>query len=601
MRLTIGTACFDDPGLFFTLESLFLYHPLRLLDAEIVVVDNHPDGPFSKATRHYCEVKARRYPIRYIPMEEPIGTSPPRDRIFREAAGEIVCVLDSHVLILPGGLERMVQFFQDNAAPHLAAPVYLLYDGKSAFTHFDPVWRGGMWGVWGSDPRGACADAEAFEIPAAGLGAFACRRRDWPGFNPLARGFGGEECYIHEKFRRRGGRTVCLPGFRVVHQFRDQTTPQPYPNRWTDRVRNYLLEFLELGLDPAPVRRHFVEEERVLDPQTFDRLEIEAAEAWALYTRNETTPPPPLAAANDPASVAPPTPTQSTGSKPCGCGEPRAPFADGAEWNRFERQTSGWDSAIWDAMDQYAADGGELLHLWASGAIASALLARPRERYWAVTPNAEWWIGQAARVQAPGTVQWVRADPAEAESLPAAPLAVIEIPDHAAEKWTTPAGPLNVLRALADCERIIILRAEAGATETMESPVRAAIRFFVRERPEWTVVRFAPAGGGWAVLSRRPEDQHRPPNAVTLARNFLSAVGRHLMTGAKAAPPELIEARLAECALCEHRISEGGKWRCALCGCYLVGGVAGSGGKAEWLDQECPIGRWPAAVEAKPS
>lgn len=593
MRLTIGTACFDDPGLFFTLESLFLYHPLRLLDTEIVVVDNHPDGPFSKATRHYCEVKARRYPIRYIPMEEPIGTSPPRDRIFREAAGEIVCVLDSHVLILPGGLERMVQFFQDNAAPHLAAPVYLLYDGKSAFTHFDPVWRGGMWGVWGSDPRGACADAEAFEIPAAGLGAFACRRRDWPGFNPLARGFGGEECYIHEKFRRRGGRTVCLPGFRVVHQSRDQTTPQPYPNRWTDRVRNYLLEFQELGLDPAPVRRHFVEEHRVIDPQTFDRLEIEAADAWALHTRNETTPPPPLAAANDPASVAPPKPTQSTGSKPRGCGCASKPVYPTAEdWLRFEVESVGWPLQLWEVADGYLAEAASVVHVWAEGATAAAILRRSRTSYRVVNPDARWWIGQAAQVAPAGVVQWVPTGPEELDAMPPAEAAVVECTEARAAGWADPSVALEILSKARTAERIIVWGAEAGRTETRESPVRAAIRAFVRQSPGWTVPRITTEGRGVAVLSRRPEDRRRPPGAVTLAKNFLRAVGRHVVTGAQSASEWLVEARLAECALCEYRTEDAGRWRCSICGCFLAGGP--SPGKAEWKEQECPLGKWPA-------
>ena len=89
-----------------------------------------------------------------------------------------------------------------------------------------------------------------------GLGLFACRRAAWPGFNPDFRGFGGEEGYIHEKFRRAGGRTLCLPFLRWMHRF---TRPLgiPYVNRWEDRLRNYLIGFRELGLDTAPVVEHF--------------------------------------------------------------------------------------------------------------------------------------------------------------------------------------------------------------------------------------------------------------------------------------------------------------------------------------------------------
>jgi hypothetical protein len=113
-----------------------------------------------------------------------------------------------------------------------------------------------MWGVWGNDPRGADPAAAPFEIPMQGLGVFACRRAAWPGFNPRLRGFGGEEGYIHEKFRQRGGRVLCLPFLRWVHRF---ARPHgiPYPACWEERIRNYLLTFDELGLDPEPVASHF--------------------------------------------------------------------------------------------------------------------------------------------------------------------------------------------------------------------------------------------------------------------------------------------------------------------------------------------------------
>jgi hypothetical protein len=52
---------------------------------------------------------------------------------------------------------------------------------------------------------------EPFEVPAQGLGIFSCKKSEWLGFNPHFRGFGGEECYIHEKYRQAGRKTICLP------------------------------------------------------------------------------------------------------------------------------------------------------------------------------------------------------------------------------------------------------------------------------------------------------------------------------------------------------------------------------------------------------
>ena len=113
-----------------------------------------------------------------------------------------------------------------------------------------------MYGVWGHDPRGDDPDGEPFDIPMQGIGLFACRRDAWPGFNPRFHGFGADEGYIHEKFRQAGGRTLCLPFLRWLHRFA-RPLGAPYPLRWKDRIRNYLLGFAELGLDAAPVREHF--------------------------------------------------------------------------------------------------------------------------------------------------------------------------------------------------------------------------------------------------------------------------------------------------------------------------------------------------------
>ncbi|MGL1784034.1 hypothetical protein ACSTG0_23510, partial [Vibrio parahaemolyticus] len=86
----------------------------------------------------------------------------------------------------------------------------------------------------GTDPAGAEPDLPPFEIPMQGMGLFACRRDAWAGFNPDFRGFGGEEGYIHEKFRQRGGKVLCLPFLRWMHRF-NRPLGLPYPNVWADR------------------------------------------------------------------------------------------------------------------------------------------------------------------------------------------------------------------------------------------------------------------------------------------------------------------------------------------------------------------------------
>ena len=87
---------------------------------------------------------------------------------------------------------------------------------------------------------------------------FSCRKDAWLSFNPRFRGFGGEEGYIHEKFRRAGRRCLCLPALRWMHRF---SRPGGVPYRLTveDKLRNYLIGHAELGMDIAPVLRHFAD------------------------------------------------------------------------------------------------------------------------------------------------------------------------------------------------------------------------------------------------------------------------------------------------------------------------------------------------------
>jgi Glycosyl transferase family 2 len=253
-KVTIGMATYDDfDGTYFTLQAIRMYHPEILDDAELLVVDNHPDGRAARALKD-LETWIPNY--RYVPMGGVSGTAI-RDAVFREATGEIVVCLDCHVFVVPGALKRLIDYFDANpgTADLLQGP--LLYDNlKTISTHFEPNWREGMYGTWESSSDGADPELPPFEIPMQGLGLFACRREAWPGFNPAFRGFGGEEGYIHEKFRRAGGRTLCLPFLRWMHRFH-RPLGIPYANTWNDRVRNYWIGFQELGWDTAPIAEHF--------------------------------------------------------------------------------------------------------------------------------------------------------------------------------------------------------------------------------------------------------------------------------------------------------------------------------------------------------
>jgi hypothetical protein len=253
--LTIGMATYDDyDGVYFSLQALRMYHP-EIVDAvEFVLIDNHPDGPCAEPLKQ-LEHHIPNY--RYIPAGDFAGTAI-RDMAFAEAGGEFVLCMDSHVFFVSGALRRLIAYMRARPETRDLLQGPLVYDDLTTIsTHFDPEWSGGMYGTWATDPRGLDPKGEPFEIPMQGLGVFACRRAAWPGFNPLFRGFGGEEGYIHEKVRQRGGRTLCLPFLRWMHRF-NRPMGTPYRNIWEDRFRNYMIGFTELGLPLDGVKREIV-------------------------------------------------------------------------------------------------------------------------------------------------------------------------------------------------------------------------------------------------------------------------------------------------------------------------------------------------------
>jgi glycosyltransferase involved in cell wall biosynthesis len=252
VALTIGMPTYNDfNGVYFTLQALCLYQDLR--DTELLVVDNYG----CPATKQLVEDWV--HGARYVLATEVRGTAAAKDWVFREARGEAVLCCDSHVLFAPGAIRRLKEYYREHPdCPDLLQGPLVYDDLETISTHFDPVWRGEMWGIWETDPRGKDPEGEPFEIPMQGMGVFSCRKGAWPGFNPMFRGFGWEEGYIHEKFRRAGGRCLCLPWLRWTHRF-GRPDGLEYPLTVEEKLRNYLIGHAELGLDLTPVLAHFSE------------------------------------------------------------------------------------------------------------------------------------------------------------------------------------------------------------------------------------------------------------------------------------------------------------------------------------------------------
>ena len=314
-KLTIGMAHYDDyDGVYFTIQNLRLNHGANSPDVEIIVVDNNPSSPMGQAVERLCKMLKG---VRYIPYTDAVGTTNSRNHIFEVAEAPVVVVMDCHVMPRwPNFCENVIDYFKDGTDNLIQGPLFL--DSLDmCYTHFDPVWRSEMFGIWGSarrfpngeivsvhvennvtnsfvmsghDPNkidirnwrempliGMSPDDETVEIPSQGLGLFMAKKESWLGFNKDFRGFGGEEGYIHTKYWKAGRKCLSVPKFGWIHRF-DRPNGIKYPLTLTNKVRNYVLGHLELGLPIQDIKHHFVDKGRftqaswdalVLDPLNY--------------------------------------------------------------------------------------------------------------------------------------------------------------------------------------------------------------------------------------------------------------------------------------------------------------------------------------------
>lgn len=255
-KLTIGMATHDDyDGLFFSIQSIRMHHKEVLDDVEFVIIDNNPFSKHGEAIQNF--IKNIKEPFQYLPFTKYQSTTV-KNKVFELADTPYVLCIDSHVLLESGSLKKLIDFYDSGKDYGNLLQGPLVYDCMNAIsTHFNlDEWSSNMWGTWATDQRGIDPSSDPFEIPAQGMGLFSCRKDSWLGFNKEFRGFGGEEGYIHEKYRKHGKKTLCLPFLRWNHRF---TRPNgtTYPNTLSERFRNYCIGFEELCLDNTELIKHF--------------------------------------------------------------------------------------------------------------------------------------------------------------------------------------------------------------------------------------------------------------------------------------------------------------------------------------------------------
>ena len=255
-KLTIGICVYDDyDGAYFTLQSIRFHNPDILHRLEFVIINNNPKSKRGKALYKFKDwIKE---PLTYVEVTD--YASPfLKGKIFELANTEYVLVMDCHVLLAPGCLKKLLDFYDKGQDKGNLLQGPLIYDDlANVSTHFDlNIWGSHMWGQWAYDARGGNPNGKPFEIEATGMGLFSTRKDSWLGFNPKFRGFGGEEGYIHKKYKMHGKKTLCLPFLRWVHRF-ERPDGLPYPNDLKDRFRNYMIGFQETKLDTNIVVKQF--------------------------------------------------------------------------------------------------------------------------------------------------------------------------------------------------------------------------------------------------------------------------------------------------------------------------------------------------------
>jgi glycosyltransferase involved in cell wall biosynthesis len=606
-------ATFNDfDGCYFSVQDIRLAlqysnSPVKpdLSEVEFVIVDNAPGSSHSQMLQGLCANTGAKY----VALQQPQGTSPSRNKVFEEATGEFVLCIDSHVLLVPGAIERLLKFIPE-AGDHLYSGPMILDNLQGFCTQFNPVWRAEMFGIWGrawqcpcgqtnftvmdiggmtayyqmptcENRIGACGgcgktldqisyggheanllargykslgmnvDDEPFEIPGQGLGLFGCRRESWLHFTPHAVGFGAEELNIHELYRQRGRKCISLPFLAWLHKF-GRPNGVPYPLQKYHKARNYVLWHNQLGKPLTDIYDHFVPS-RMISPEDWEYLIADPV--------NRTQPPCP------------------------GCKQPSGPLPEKIEDAYVNASKTERD------FNQHMPKLREL----ADGCSHVTDISIRQESFIALAASKAETVVSYSNEHGPLTDHVAKLR--NIKRLPSNPRDVMAIAPTDLLFLNTTHTANQVYKELTQlapsAKHYIILHntqiyGEMGedATPQVPSPgILVACRRYMRENPQWSVIYHTNNQYGLTVLSCRPEDKKALPNKLTMLGNFAKALADHVLDGNTKADLPVMEARLDICMGCEYRTEE----NCSVCGCPLKD-------KASWRSSDCPLGKWPAPV-----
>lgn len=631
-RLTIGMAHHSDyDGVYFSIQAIRAYHSAR--EVELIVVDNSPYNEHGRAVADLVTNWARG---RYIAMPENVGTTQPRERIFREASADYVVCMDCHVLLVKDAVDALLAHYEAHPESQDIINGPMFYDdGRNLTTHFNEEWRSEMLGTWGlawdcecgrlrfspvhvagraeywtlSSPqrpireptaslgcicgsklpdlpwagheaalcragfspivkpgeRPFTASGEPVAVPGCGLGCFSMRKAAWPGFNPHFLQFGGEEIYIHEKVRRAGGQALCLPEFGWIHRFA-RVNGVKYPLTRYAKVRNYVLGFQELGWDLGPIHKHFVSS-GLMPEEHWQWLLADPVDhiGWRF-----------TASGIDAAKTEAP-------AKPCAPQQPPPPpLADDATLDQvfaFVRATPRDLDQHVDKLRELAV--GDVVEITKRRESTIALLAGQPDSLTSFQREQDKLFQRVPKLAGRTRVTVRQPDAFGLPDVPECDTLFLDDVHTADRLWAQLSKFAPLVR------RRIIMRGTAAfgeRAEGMDAPgLLVALRRYLRDHPDWSVVYHTGNQYGLTVISRDPSDKPELPGVIKLAANFAKALAEHVADGAQKCTAEQLERRLEICTLCDQRRDD----RCTVCGCYVHA-------KASWRTSQCPLARWPA-------
>jgi glycosyltransferase involved in cell wall biosynthesis len=149
--LTIGMpTCNDYTGALLTLVALKEYQSFDDGDIELLIIDNTPDEKYRNVLKEQLKGFSDEK-IRYIEFPAKRGPAEAKNQVFENATGEYVMCIDSHVMLNNGSVARLKEFLknlpEDKKDDFFTGP--LKGNEGNYSTHFQDIWRGEMWGIWG--------------------------------------------------------------------------------------------------------------------------------------------------------------------------------------------------------------------------------------------------------------------------------------------------------------------------------------------------------------------------------------------------------------------------------------------------------------------